>query len=124
MPDIVNQKTASEKGKTDKLTDNESTAGKREEVGFDLNVIQFNSRILKTKKPHVVYFKYDTDNQVFRIDWDKFDIHAFGESKEEAIAYFLEELLMLWDEYAKESDENLSSAAKRLKRNLLDTFHE
>jgi len=72
---------------------------------------------LSLKHPIAVSIEDQSDG-LFIATHDQLEIHAFGSSREEAMEAFAQEFTVLWQEIAKEADDNLTPDALLLKRKL------
>jgi hypothetical protein len=96
-------------------------------IATDSSDIVLEMSTLKTKKPLI--FKPTIKFSPYKICIENADLNINpgdieANTREEAISKLRDQLRVMWNEYAKEPDENLTDDALKLKRNLLDTFRE
>lgn len=83
-----------------------------------IKVITVRSRKFHLKKP--ISVEVDYQDSVWSYEYLPLGIMTYSPSRREALSQFREEFEFIWEEYAQESDENLTIDAQQLKRCLLD----
>jgi hypothetical protein len=91
---------------------------------FIINDITYHGRKFHFKNQLEVNPAHNETGELLCLKYTPLGIHVFADSRNELYVELAEQICMLWDEYACESDENLTSAAIRLKKNLLDNIKE
>lgn len=87
--------------------------------GFDLDGKRF--RAVSPVKAEIVFEK---DDQLFLANISALGIETFAETRDELISAVIDEIQVLWREYAEAEDSDLAPDALSLKQSLQDIFVE
>lgn len=82
---------------------------------FCFNKINFRFKNGKYKFPIAL----DVTSQYFVINDDTLNIHVFASTRNDLMAELIEQIYVLWKEYALEEDNVLTREAKNIKVNLI-----
>ncbi|GMO60924.1 MAG: hypothetical protein Ta2D_06670 [Rickettsiales bacterium] len=101
---------------------------KAKKENFDLSPIELsqftiNNKTLKFNTPISFIPKLNDTKDLFFIEEDKFNISVYSPTIIELENDLKEEILFLWNEYAK-SEENMTPLALKLKQTLLENIKE
>lgn len=88
-----------------------------------IDVIQFEAggKICKATRPVSFPVKFDVDTQLFEIEGE-FGVIIGAETRPHLESHLYAEMSMLWTEYAEVSEEVLSSSAKALRSDMINSF--
>jgi hypothetical protein len=88
-------------------------------VGFD-----FGGRRYRANRPIRVEPSFDQEDQIFSAVIPEFGVDAFAETRAELEAGIVDELQVLWREYAEADPDELAADAQELRKALRETFVE
>lgn len=91
---------------------------------FDIEGFELDGRRFNANRHLRVELTFEKDDQLFLAILPALDINTFAETREELHGAVLDELRMLWREYAEADDQELASDALALKRELRVIFVE
>jgi hypothetical protein len=91
---------------------------------IEIDEILVNRKLLKFKSVNTFIPKLDETQQLLCIQDDNIGIDVCAESHDELYELLLQEIEILWFEYALENDDNLTNTALDLKRKLLTLITE
>lgn len=90
-----------------------------------LNTIQLDRRTLIFQPPLSLKPKLDQeDNSLLVIEQGEINLHVYAPTRKKLYDDLIAELFFLWDEYAKEKDENMTAKARKIKASLLARCQE
>ncbi|WP_445245766.1 hypothetical protein [Microcoleus sp. OTE_8_concoct_300] len=90
-----------------------------------LREISWLERKLICKNPLRLIPKMDEDtSQLFVVEEPNIGLHVFAYTRDDLIYEINEQIVMMWDEYAKASVEDLASDAQHLRKQLLNQIEE
>lgn len=69
---------------------------------------------------HEIACDVSIEDDLYVVQYEPLGIRAYADSREDAVAAFNEEFILLWDEYASAPEERLTPDAIRLKRLLVE----
>jgi len=92
--------------------------------GIDLSPIEFDyidcgDKKLSFKNRLVLTPELDDSEQLYTISYPKFKLESFAYTRQEMVESIKSDLIVLWEEYAKVADEELTEGALELKNSLL-----
>jgi hypothetical protein len=90
----------------------------------ELKEIVLTDRILKFRSPLILTPEPDETNQLLCIREPHLGIDVCAETREELYEFLLQEIEVLWFEYALERDDRLNSGALKLKHRLTQYIDE
>jgi hypothetical protein len=88
------------------------------------STIQMGKKTLRIKLPLTFETHYNYQDQWFETACYKLAISAVGQTLESSKEHALNDMFMLWDEYALEDSEKLETNAQLLKQMLLEHLEE
>lgn len=89
------------------------------------DAIEWGGRRLEFDSPLILDVKMDDESgQLYRLEAKDLGIDVFAQTREQLADELAEQVLFLWDAYAQESPEKLTSAARRLREVLLRRIRE
>ena len=91
---------------------------------IDVKTIALEDRTIVPIESLAASVTFDERDVVYLAGIEPLGISVFGETREGLIAALTDEIAVLWSRYACEQDENLTPAARALKRNIKDAFRE
>lgn len=92
---------------------------------IELDDIKYNDRIKLHFKNRVVLTPVlDDTEQLYVINYSELGLDAFAYTRQEITDDIKDDIIYLWEEYAKAEDNELSNDAKELKNKLLDSIEE
>lgn len=91
---------------------------------IELDVLIYTDKTLKFKYPFILTPELDETEQLYIIENSDLGIDLFAYTRAELLESLKEHILSLWEEYAQESDDNLTKDALILKNNLLKLIEE
>lgn len=89
-----------------------------------ISVIQYGSRSFRLNRPLELNTRMDDETGLLFFEFEPLGICIGAADEQGLMEELAEEICVLWDEYACEEDDNLSPAAIRLKRRLLEDVKE
>ena len=96
----------------------------RDLSAFYLTQFEYPDRVLFFRDEIAIEPELDESQQLMILRQDHLGIDVVGSTREELLQGLLEEIEILWRNYALAPDRELSPAARRLKRSLLDAIEE
>ncbi|MEI7866942.1 MAG: hypothetical protein WCI11_03550 [Candidatus Methylumidiphilus sp.] len=100
------------------------TQDSKDKAAMIYESIELNGRFLYFNPPLVLNPYWDESGELLIVTDDTFELHVYAQTREQLADDLTAELFFLWDEYAKESSENLTDKAQELKARLLERFWE
>jgi len=91
---------------------------------IELKEIVLEDRILRFRSPLILMPESDETKQLLCIRKSNLGIDVCAETRDELYELLLQEIEVLWFEYALEQDERLNSGASELKYRLLEHISE
>ena len=91
---------------------------------IELKEIVLEDRILRFRSPLILMPESDETKQLLCIRKSDLGIDVCAETRDELYELLLQEIEVLWFEYALEQDERLNSGASELKYRLLEHISE
>lgn len=91
---------------------------------IELKEIVLEDRILRFRSPLILTPESDETKQLLCIKEPYLGIDVCAETRDEVYELLLQEIEVLWFEYALERDDRLNSGASELKRRLLEHIDE
>lgn len=89
-----------------------------------LDIIHSNNVALKFKSPLHLEPKLDETEQLYCVTFPELNIDVYEYTREDLENALSEQIVFLWNEYAKEADDNLTEKAISLKNKLLNFIEE
>jgi hypothetical protein len=87
--------------------------------------VEWHGRQLAMTPPLEIQPTLDEDSgQLYVLTDEELDIHVFAPTREQAVDELAEQLLFLWDAYARETPERLTAKARQLGQNLRRRIRE
>ena len=96
----------------------------RDLSAFYLTQFEYSDRVLLFRDEVAIEPELDELQQLMILREDHLGIDVVGSTREELLQGLVEEIEILWRNYALAPDTELSPAARRLKRSLLDAIEE
>jgi hypothetical protein len=91
---------------------------------FYLTQIDYPDRVLLFRDGVTIEPELDESQQLMILREDHLGIDVVGSTREELLQGLVEEIEILWRNYALAPDAELSPAARQLKRSLLEAIEE
>ena len=91
---------------------------------FVLSEIEGRTFRLKPRNPISLLPVLTDDEQFLCLEHAPWSFDVFAKTRAELLAELKEQMLMLWQEYARESDESLSEPGQKVKQQLLADWEE
>lgn len=91
---------------------------------FTLEGLSLPALSLRANRPVRFDVDLDPDGHLFTANSDELNLHAFAETRRDLEEAIIDELGMLWREYALADDDDLTDEALTLKGTLLELFSE
>lgn len=88
---------------------------------MQVRFVEIDGNALEAKEPLDFDVVYNAESQLYELSGE-FDIILGAETRPELEGQLNDELVMLWEEYALAEPDSLTTAAQRLRENLLATF--
>jgi hypothetical protein len=89
-----------------------------------LDRIPIDSGSLVLRNPLVLTLTESDPTHLLRLEHPPLDIDVFARTRDELLEELNEQVVMLWIEYAKEDDRNLTASSRDLKQKLLVAIEE
>ncbi len=87
-------------------------------TSFAISEVNWGSGILRFHEALAIKPSLDESEQLLQVEYPDLGIDAFAPTRTELYEEILDQIRMLWIEYAEETDENLSAPALNLKHRL------
>ena len=82
-----------------------------------------NGDFINPKSPPLIFYFFSNDEKpYYEIEHEELNVSVHGDSLKETEKMLYEEMAFLWESYALEDDANMTPAAQKLKKRLLETF--
>lgn len=91
---------------------------------FEIEEFEFDNFRLRFRAPLTLSLQLDESEQLLCIEDEDWSLNVFAPSREQLWEELREQMEMLWTEYAREADVNLSAPALALKQRLLAGMEE
>jgi len=91
---------------------------------IEFDYINYGDKKLRFKERLVLTPELDESEQFYTIEYQKFNLNTFAYTRKEMIDGIESDIAMLWKEYAKAKDSELTKDALELKRLLLSNIEE
>jgi len=91
---------------------------------IEIDCVNYGDKKLRFKERLVLTPELDESEQFYTIEYPKYNLNTFANTRKEMIDGIESDIAMLWKEYAKAEDSELAEDALELKRTLLSNIEE
>jgi hypothetical protein len=119
---ISNEKTNNKLIKDDRIFDN--VFDNVVKLPIKIDVVKDQNLTLRAKEALLFELERDNSEKLICCIKDDIGVFVYAETRYDLIKQLNAQILMLWREYALESDAKLSKSGQKLKKSLLEAFAE